>query len=77
MKPISGSYKQTCGDMGDRFSKPQEQSDSTHPRVVMKLRETQFPKVQWYLERFGKKLENWQGRVHRTKDDFTASYRDQ
>lgn len=54
MKPISGSYKQTCGDMGDRFSKPQEQSDSTHPRVVMKLRETQFPKVQWYLERFGK-----------------------
>lgn len=54
MKPVSGNCKQRCGDIGDRFSKPQEQNDFTHPRAVMKLRETQFPKVQWNLERFGK-----------------------
>ena len=54
MKPIGGNYKQTSGDMEDRFSKPQEQNDSIHPRVVMKLRGIQFPKVQWNLERFGK-----------------------
>ena len=28
MKPIGGNYKQTCGGMEDRFSKPQEQNDS-------------------------------------------------